>query len=356
MSAARALFAASAAVLAAACGEVASESAAEKQAPALVAAAPASAAFNAQSVDRASFSADAAASAERTPAVLRAQVLLDRARFSPGVIDGTMGENVRQAVAAYEKANGLTVDGQLDQAVFDRLIQADAAQVLSSYEITADDVKGPFVEFDPTDMKAQSELPRLGYQSVEEALAEKFHMTPDLLKTLNPGADLSQVGTKITVAAVRKQELPSQVTRIEVDKTERAVKAFDASGKLLAFYPATIGSAEHPAPDGELKVTAVAANPDYTYDPERLTYEAKGVDGKVTLKAGPNNPVGAVWIALKPGIGLGLHGTPDPEKIGKTSSHGCVRMTNWDAQQLASGVKAGVKVAFTGADKGGKAA
>lgn len=311
--------------------------------------------LNAQSVDKASFSSEAAGSAERTPAILRAQVLLDRARFSPGVIDGTMGENVRQAVAAYEKANGLEVDGQLDQAVFDRLTQADAAPVLASYEITAEDVKGPFVTFDPADMQAQSELPNLGYQSAEEALAEKFHMTPELLKALNPDADLSRAGTKIQVAAVRKQELPAQVARIQVDKTERAVKAYDASDRLIAFYPATIGSGEHPAPDGVLKVTGVAHDPDYTYDPERLTYEAKGVKGKITLKAGPNNPVGAVWIALKPGVGLGLHGTPDPEKIGKTASHGCVRMTNWDAEQLASGVKAGVKVDFTGADNGGKA-
>ncbi|HEX8231990.1 MAG TPA: L,D-transpeptidase [Caulobacteraceae bacterium] len=311
--------------------------------------------LNAQNVDKASFSQEAAGSAERSPAVLRAQVLLDRARFSPGVIDGTMGENVRQAVAAYEKANGLPVDGQLDQAVFDRLTQGDAAPVLATYEITAEDVKGPFVKFDPEDMQAQSQLPALGYQSPEEALGEKFHMTPELIKALNPDADLTRAGTKITVAAVRKQELPAEVAKIEVDKTERAVKAYDASGKLIAFYPATIGSGEHPAPDGVLKVTAVAPEPDYTYDPERLTYEAKGVKGKVNLKAGPNNPVGTVWIALKPGVGLGLHGTPDPEKIGKTASHGCVRMTNWDAEQLASGVKAGVQVAFTGADNGGKA-
>jgi lipoprotein-anchoring transpeptidase ErfK/SrfK len=281
--------------------------------------------------------------------VLRAQVLLDRARFSPGVIDGTMGENVRQAVAAFEEANRLPVDGQLDEQVFARLIQADAAPVLARYALTDEDVRGPFVQFDPEDMKAQSELPALGYQTVEEALAEKFHMTPDLLRALNPGADFTRAGTELTVAAVREEALPAQVARVEVDKAERAAKAFDAQGKLIAFYPATIGSSEHPAPDGELKVTGVAKDPTYTYDPKKLTYEVKGVKEKLTLAAGPNNPVGSVWIALKPGEGLGIHGTPDPEKVGKTSSHGCVRLTNWDARQLASAVKPGVKVSFVGA-------
>lgn len=299
-------------------------------------------AFKRQDVDAAAFSTEAAQSADRTPAVLRAQVLLDRARFRPGVIDGTMGENVRQAVAAFEAANGLPVDGQLDEAVFARLTETDSAPVLTDYVIAADDVAGPFAETIPAGLEEQSALPALSYTSALEALGEKFHMTPELLQGLNPGADFS-AGSTITVAAVAPGKLAAPVARIEVDKGEKAVKAFDAAGKLLAFYPATIGSDVLPTPDGEMKVNAVAPRPDYTYDPKRLN--SGKADKVVKIAPGPNNPVGIVWIDLSKDT-YGIHGTPEPQLIGKRSSSGCVRLTNWDAQELASAVKAGVPVAF----------
>lgn len=317
--------------------------------------APASGAANGAlspaSVNAAPFAADTAAATDRTPAVLRAQVLLDRAKFSPGVIDGTPGENVRQAIAAYEEAKGLPIDGQLDQAVFDKLTQADTRAVLKTYVITQDDVKGPFVAI-PHDMTEQSRMTRLGYQSAQELLAEKFHMSEDLLAQLNPGADLTKAGTTITVADVGDDTLPAQVGLIEVDKADKAVKAYDAKGNLLAFYPATIGSDDRPAPSGVLKVVSVAKDPTYTFDPARLTFKAKGAKTRTTIPAGPNNPVGAVWIGLSIPT-FGIHGSDEPKDIGKKSSHGCVRLTNWDVTELASAAKAGIKVSFLDASAAG---
>jgi lipoprotein-anchoring transpeptidase ErfK/SrfK len=297
------------------------------------------------SVDAADWAPTAADGTAPAPTVLRAQVLLDRARFSPGVIDGMQGENLRQAIAAYEESKGLTVDGQLDAQVFATLTAGDAAPVLADYIITDKDIAGPFVASIPEDLEEASKLKALSFTSVEEMLGERFHMTPDLLRALNPGVDFNAAGTTIVVAAVRPQALPAAVARIEVDKTERAVKAFDATGKLLAFYPATIGSDDRPAPSGTLKVRAIAPEPTYTYDPKRLTYG----DGKmkVTIPAGPNSPVGSVWIDLSEDT-FGIHGSDEPKEIGKKFSHGCVRLTNWDAEQLAAGVKPGVVVKFVG--------
>ena len=287
----------------------------------------------------------------RAPAVLRAQILLDRARFSPGVIDGTAGENLRQAVAAYEEANALPVDGEMDEQVFAKLTVADARPVLVDYTITEEDVKGPFVTLGDK-MTEQAKLPAMGFESAKEALAEKFHMTEALLDQLNPGADFAKAGVKITVAQVGDDALPADVALIEVDKADKALRAFDAAGKLLAFYPSTIGSDERPAPEGLLKVTGVAQDPTYTFDPKRLTYSQPGVKGKLTLPGGPNNPVGSVWIGLSKET-FGIHGSDAPEEIGKKFSHGCIRLTNWDAEELAGKVKAGVKVSFIEASAGG---
>jgi lipoprotein-anchoring transpeptidase ErfK/SrfK len=297
-------------------------------------------------VDQAEFSPDAVASQDRTPAVLRAQVLLDRARFSPGVIDGKPGENVRQAIAAFEEANGLPTDGQLDEAVFRRLTEIDSRPALKEYVIAPEDVAGPFVDRIPTDdLEAMSKLPALSYTGPAELLGEKFHMTPELIQALNPGADLTKAGTRIVVANTEAAKLEAPVQRIEVHKAERAVRAFSADGKLLAFYPATIGSDERPAPSGELKVLAVAPEPTYTFDPKRLTY--KGPKTKVTIPAGPNSPVGSVWIDLSEDT-YGIHGSSEPKEIGKRFSHGCVRLTNWDAEALAAAVRPGARVSFVG--------
>lgn len=277
------------------------------------------------------------------PAIARAQILLDRANFSPGVIDGLGGDNTRQAVAAFEKAAGLPEDGVLDAKVFRRLTAGDNGKVMADYVITAADLAGPFIGQVPSDLQAMSKLATVGYATPLEAFAEKFHMTEGLLRALNPGVDFGRAGQSIIVAAVAQTDLTGDVARIVVDKTERSVRAYDADDKLLAFYPATIGSSTRPAPSGDLTVVGVAPEPNYTYDPDRVSYD-RG-DRKMIVPPGPNNPVGSVWIDLSRDT-YGIHGTPDPSKVGKTFSSGCVRLTNWDAEQLASRVKPGVRVVF----------
>tara|TARA_R110000782_G_scaffold234914_1_gene320979 strand:- start:182 stop:1012 length:831 start_codon:yes stop_codon:yes gene_type:complete len=276
--------------------------------------------------------------------MVRAQILLDRTRFSPGIVDGLGGQNTRQAIAAFEEANDLAVDGELDAAVFQRLAAGDSRKVLTDYTITAEDAAGPFIGTVPEDIEAMSRLETVGYANAREALAEKFHMTEALLDALNPGADFARAGQNIVVAQTGPDALQGEVSRIVVSKAEQSVRAFGADGTLLAFYPATIGSTGTPSPSGSHTVRAIAPRPNYTYDPSRVSYGDGG--RKVIVPPGPNNPVGSVWIDLSRDT-YGIHGTADPEKIGKTASNGCVRLTNWDVEQLAAAVKAGVEVKFT---------
>lgn len=276
-------------------------------------------------------------------ATARAQILLDRANFSPGVIDGLGGDNTRQAIAAFEKAAGLPEDGALDAEVFRRLTAGDDGRVLTDYTITAADLAGPFIGQVPANLTDMARLQTVGYATPLEMLAEKFHMTEGLLQALNPGVDFGKAGQTIVVAAVAQTELAGDVAHIVVDKAERSVRVYDGADRLLAFYPATIGSSARPAPSGDLTVVGVAPEPNYTYDPDRVSYD-RG-DRKVIVPPGPNNPVGSVWIDLSRDT-YGIHGTPDPSKVGKTFSSGCVRLTNWDAEQLASKVKPGVRVTF----------
>jgi len=304
-----------------------------------------SAAPVAQAVDKAAFSAAATTPQARRDMLIRAQVLLDRAHFSPGVIDGQDGENVRNAIAAYERAVGLPEDGVLDADVWAKLT-ADTGPILIDYTITAADAEGPYTPTIPKDYADMAKLDRLGFSGPLEALAERFHMDAALLTALNPGADFAAAGTKIVVAYPAREALPAKVATIEVDKARKQVRAYDAAGKLLAAYPATVGSSDLPTPSGEWAVRTIAPAPTWTYDPSRLNFGDRRA-GKLTIKAGPNNPVGAVWIDLTKDT-YGIHGAPEPRLVGKTASHGCVRLTNWDAVQLSKAVEKGTKVIFLG--------
>ncbi|WP_425999686.1 L,D-transpeptidase family protein [Caulobacter sp. DWR1-3-2b1] len=310
--------------------------------------AAASSSPQAQAIDAAVFDPAVTDPEAIKKAMLRAQVLLDRAHMSPGVIDGRPGTNVTLALEAFQAAKGLPVNGKLDKVSWDALVAGDDGPVMTDYAITAEDVAGPFQPNIPKDdYEAMSKLPTLAFGDVVEALAERFHMDEALLRALNPGADFAVAGTSIVIAAVGTDKLAGKVARIEIDKARGQVRAFDDKSVQLAVYPATVGSTERPAPTGEWAVNTVAPRPTYTYDPSRLTFGKP--KGKLTIKAGPNNPVGSTWIDLTKDT-YGIHGTPDPKLVNKRASHGCVRLTNWDAAELGAAVQKGAKVVFLGAE------
>lgn len=270
------------------------------------------------------------------------QVYLDREGASPGVIDGKMGLNVSKAILAYEKITGEKLDPNNSEDILTRL-GLNGGLPVTNYTITSADAAGPYVAQIPEDYSVKAQLPAMSFTSVTEALGERFHMDETYLKELNPGVDFTMPGSVIKVinpGAPRK----GNVARIVADKARKQVFAYDGSGALIAAYPASIGSSDTPSPSGIHLVQRVAFDPNYTYNP-KINFQ-QGQNTKVlTIPPGPNGPVGTVWIALdKPTYGI--HGTPDPSRIGKTQSHGCIRLTNWDATELAKMVKPGVTVEF----------
>jgi lipoprotein-anchoring transpeptidase ErfK/SrfK len=316
-----------------------------------------------EAIENATFAeGDALPSADRqSPLGFKLQVLLDRARISPGILDGYYGMNVEVAVRTFAEREGLEPEGDLDIEVWEALGGGDE-DVLREYEITEDDVDGPFVDEIPGSFEEMAEMDRLAYTGPEELLAEKFHMSIEVLRQLNPDADFSQAGTEIVVAAVPEDRLmranvgeesgrigpeargPDQepVTRIEVDKEKKQVRGYNAADELLVAYPATIGSEQFPSPEGTTEVVVVVRDPNYTYTPES---DVEGPDEALQLPPGPNGPVGSIWIDLEK-EGYGIHGTADPANIRREVSHGCVRLTNWDAEELAVLVEEGATVEF----------
>ena len=291
--------------------------------------------------------AELARTARKHPSAVnvRAQVLLDRANFSPGVIDGRRSDNFTNALRAFQQKNGLDAGGELDHATWKKLTESPEPALIP-YTINAADLKGPFVDKVPDDYEKKAELHRLDFTGPVELLAERFHMDETLLRQLNPGQAFDRAGTVIVVANVNVKPvaLNAGAVKLEVDKTRNAVRVLAGDGKLLAAYPASIGSAEKPAPSGRLKVVRIARSPTYTYNPD---FKFRGVraDRELKIAAGPNNPVGSVWIALSEKT-YGIHGSAEPHKVGKVSSHGCVRMTNWDALAVAGFVRKGTVVEF----------
>jgi lipoprotein-anchoring transpeptidase ErfK/SrfK len=284
--------------------------------------------------------AEAKGLAQRQPApdLLATQVLVDRAGFSPGEIDGRGGRNTQAAISAFERETRSTVA--------DALAAAREPSTLT-YTITAEDAATPLTPQIPEDMMEKSKLKRLDYKSIHEMLAERFHASPNLLKRLNPAAKFVE-GERIEVPNVvvvsRAEAAPVPGIVVRVSKQPSVLTVTDTAGKVLMHAPVTSGSQHDPLPIGSWTVTAVARNPPFNYNPD-LFWDADPKHAKAKIPPGPNGPVGVVWIDIsKPHYGI--HGTPEPATVGHTSSHGCVRLTNWDALRLAALVGKGTKVEF----------
>lgn len=269
----------------------------------------------------------------------KVQILLDRSGVSPGVVDGFRGGMSESAIRAFERMHGLPQDGRLDPHVWALLQQHATSPLTSTYTITAKDTEG-LVDRIPTDYAEKAQMPWMAYTSVQEKLAERFHMDEKFLAQLNKGASFTP-GETINVTVPAKP-IRATVLRIIVDAERGRVAAYDPSGRMVADYPATVGSAATPSPQGTHLVEASVLDPDYTYNPN-INFKQGNNDKVLRIPPGPNAPVGNVWIDLsKPTYGI--HGTPSPSQLFVNQSNGCVRLTNWDAQELAKMVKPGQTV------------
>jgi len=279
------------------------------------------------------------------------EVLLDQQGFSPGEIDEKIGTNAARALAALQAARGLPPTGQADCDTWHALGGDTPGGTTVPHKIDEVDVKGPFTKVIPRDLEKQASLPALAYRSPLERLGERFHISPALLQRMNPHVNFTK-GAEIQVPAVTPfdvdakpppEPLEPDVT-IQVTREDSAIRVSRPDGTVIFFAPVTTGSEHDPLPIGDWKVTSVNWHPVFHYNP-KLFWDANPKHPKAEIKRGPNNPVGVVWIDIDREH-YGLHGSPEPSRIGHTESHGCVRMTNWDAARVASFVKPGTPVLF----------
>jgi lipoprotein-anchoring transpeptidase ErfK/SrfK len=305
-------------------------------------------------------------SARPDPKILNAQVLLDRLGFGPGVIDGHSGMSLTAALKGFQNARGLGQSGKLDAATAKALAAYSQTPATIDVTLTAQDLAGPFVGPIPSDPADQAKLPAMGYADAMEELTERYHTTKATLIALNSATTPLKPGQTIKVPNVRpaatdypdtlKPEWRAtlaglsvssdqpKAAKLVVDKSDKVLRVYDDGGKLIAQFPATMGSEHDPLPIGNWKVQGTSYLPTFHYNPD-LFWDAKPGDEKQTLKPGPNGPVGVVWMDLdKPHYGI--HGTPTPETIGRTESHGCIRLTNWDAARLSLMVHPGTPAVF----------
>jgi len=280
------------------------------------------------------------------------QVLLDRAGFSPGEIDGTLGPNLKRAIAAFQSSANLAAVGRPDCPTW-KALSDGAGEILTEYVVTAQDLAGDYLGQPlPPDLAKQAQLPALSYESVNEAIAERFHASPRLLAHLNRGVDVEE-GARLKVPAVtpfdsKVKPVPDAAAAemsVEVSRSGSTLRVLRADGTLAMFAPVSSGSEHDPLPLGTWKVIGTAWMPPFHYNPD-LFWDSEPHDSKAVLKPGPNNPVGVIWIDISVPH-YGMHGTPSPNLVGHAQSHGCVRLTNWDAAHLASLVKPGTRVVFS---------
>ncbi|HVI97970.1 MAG TPA: L,D-transpeptidase family protein [Sphingomonas sp.] len=298
--------------------------------------------------------------------ILHVQVILDHLGFSPGVLDGQTGMSFKAALRGFQESRGLKKTGEIDRPTLAALQRYRAWTPTKTLALTRQALAGPFIRHIPRDEMKQAKLPGLYYRSRMEKLAEMFHTTPEVLLALNSPQTMLAPGSKVvfpnalplsrdydpslpadwrkTLNMLNADAHAPEAAKIVVDKSESVLKVYDKADRLVAQFQVTTGSTHDPLPLGHWKINGPDYNPKFAYNPD-LFWDSKSSDSKALLPPGPNGPVGVVWLDLSKEH-YGIHGTPEPQLIGRTASHGCVRLTNWNAARLSLMVKPGTPVVF----------